>query len=207
MDKDRDLLAWILGGLLIATGAVAIVVRSTRSTAPANSQAVSQATHSTTVDTILTPAPAPALASMPAPNAPATPASHAQAVNLPPPVPAGQIWECRINGQKAFSSSPCGGESSVRQIGPINRMDSTPILQQTRSYEPDSSYRAPYPYSSEPQDSNPGDYGDDSYPAFIGIPFQAHRKPDREHRPRGQRPRLDTDAIGPSSGPHAPKTR
>jgi hypothetical protein len=185
MDKDRDLLSWILGGLLIATVAVAIAVHPTNRTAPANSQAVSQATHGATAATSLTSAPEPA----PAPDAPAppaAPASQVQAMNLPPSVPAGQIWECRINGQRAFSSSPCGVESSVRQIGPINRMDSTPILQQTHSYEAESNYRAPYPYPSEPQDSNPGEFADNSYPVFVGIPFQKHRKPDHAHRPHDQ---------------------
>ena len=185
MDKDRALLSWILGGLLIATIAVAIAVHSTNKTAPANSRAVSQATHGATAATSLTSAPEPA----PAPDAPAPPAASAsqvQAMNLPPSVPAGQIWECRINGQRAFSSSPCGAESSVRQIGPINRMDSTPILQQTHSYEAESNYRAPYPYPSEPQDSNPGEFADNSYPVFVGIPFQKHRKPDHAHRPHDQ---------------------
>jgi hypothetical protein len=209
MDKDRDLLPWILGGLLIATVAVAIAVHSTNRIAPAHSQAVSQAIHGASAATGLTPASAPAAA--PRPDAPAPPAassSQVQAVNLPPPMQAGQIWECRINGQRAFSSSPCGPESAVRQVGPINRMDSTPVLQQTRSYEAESSYRAPYPYPSEPEDANPTELADNAYPVFVGIPFQEHRRPDHARRPHGQRPRLETDAIWPPSpGPHAPKSR
>jgi hypothetical protein len=217
MDKDRDLLPWILGGLLIATVAVAIAVHSTnRIIAPAHSQAVSQAIRGASAPTSLTPASAPAAAApaaaAPAADVPPPAASglQVQAVNLPPPVTAGQIWECRINGQRAFSSSPCGTESTVRPIGPINRMDSTPIPQQPRSYEAESSYRAPYPYPypSEPQDANPTDFADNAYPVFVGIPFQEHRRPDHAHRPHGQRPRLEPDATWPPSpGPHAPKSR
>lgn len=207
MGDDRDLLLWIFGGLLIATVAVAIAMRSIDGIAPAKLQVVGQGTHRASATTIPTPASAPAL--MPEPPAPpAAPASQVQAVNLPPAVPAGQIWECRINGQRAFSSSPCGGESSLRQIGPINRMDSTPILQQSRSYEPESSYPPPYPYPTEPQDSSPGEFTDNSYPVFVGVPFQEHRRPDHTRRPHDRRPRLDTDAVWPPSpGPRAPKTR
>jgi hypothetical protein len=211
MDNDRDLLPWVLGGVLFATIAIAIVVGSTGRIATANSHAVGQGTLRTSAATMVTPASAPAPTPTPDASAPpAAPAPRVQAVNLPPAAPAGQIWECRINGQRAFSSSPCGGESSVRQIGPINRMDSGPIFQQTRSYEPEPSYRPPdpYPYPSEPQDANPGEFADNSYPVFVGIPLQEHRRPDHAHRPHGQRPRFDTDAAGPpSSAPHAPKTR
>jgi hypothetical protein len=205
MEKHRDRRPWILGGLLVATVAVAIAVRSTNRIAPAHSDIAGQAARDARAATTLMPASAPA-PDVPAP--PAAPTSQVQAVTLPPAVPAGQIWECRINGQRAFSSSPCGAESSIRQIGPVNGMDSTPILQQTRSYEAESNYRAPYPYPSEPQESNPGEFADNSYPVFVGIPFQEHRRPDRAHRPQGQRPRSDTDATRPpTSSPHAPKTR
>jgi hypothetical protein len=188
MDKNRDLLPWILGGLLVATVAVAIAVHSSDGIAPGNSPAVSQASHRASAAPILT------TASVPAPDAPAppaasvAPASQVPAANLPPAVPRGQIWECRINGQRAFSSSPCGGESSIRQIGPINGMDSTPVVQQGRSYEPDSNYRAAYPYPNEPQESNPDEFADNSYPVFAALPFQEHRRPDHAHRPHGRRP-------------------
>jgi hypothetical protein len=211
MDNDRDLLPWILGGVLFAAMAIAIAVGSTDRIASANSHPVGQDTLRASATTMVTPASAPA----PMPHAsapPGAPAPQVQAVNLPPAVPAGAIWECRINGQRAFSSSPCGGKSSVRQIGPVNRMDSVPIFQQTRSYEPESSYQPPepypYPYPSEPQDANPGEFADNSYPVFLGFPLREHRRPDHTHRPHGQRPRFDTGAAGPpSSVPHAPKTR
>lgn len=206
MDDDRDLLPWILGGLLIAMVATAIAMRSTARIAPATLQAVSQATHRTAASTIPPASPA---APTPQPSAPpAAPTTQVQAVDPPPAVPAGQIWECRINGQRAFSSSPCGGESSVRQIGPINRMDSTPILQQTRSYDPEPSYPAQYSYPGEPQDSNPGEFADNSYPVLMGVPFQVHRRPDRARRPHGPRARIDADAgSSPAPAAHAAKTR
>lgn len=185
MDKDRELLPWIVGGLLVVTVAVAIAVHSTDGISPGSSQAVSQAGDRASA------APIPTAASAPAPDEPAPPAappSQVAAANLPPAVPRSQIWECRINGLRAFSSSPCGGESSVRQIGPINGMDSTPIVQQARSYEPDSSYRGAYPYPNEPQDSNPDESADNSYPVFAALPLQEHRRPDHAHRPHGRRP-------------------
>lgn len=186
--------------------AAAIAVRSTDGIAPANLQAVSQGTHRAPASTVPTPV-ATAAPTPPRSAPPAAPTSQVQAVELPRNGPAIQIWECRINGQRAFSSSPCGSESSVRQIGPINRMDSTPILQQTRSYEPEPSYPAPYPYPSDPQDANPGEFADSSYPVLMGIPFQEHRRPDHARRPHGPRPRLDTDAVwSPSPAPHAAKT-
>ena len=211
MDNDRDLLPWILGGVLFATIAIAIAVGSTDRIASANSHPVGQGTVRASATTMVTPASPPA----PTPDVsapPAPPAPQVQAVNLPAAVPAGAIWECRINGQRAFSSSPCGDKSAVRQIGPVNRMDSVPIFQQTRSFEPESGDRPPdpypYPYPSEPQDANPGEYADNSYPVFLGFPPREHRRPDHTHRPHGQRPRFNSNAAGPpSSGPYAPKTR
>jgi hypothetical protein len=177
MDKDSALLPWALGGLMIATVAVAIVVRSTHRIAPTHSQSLSQTTPKEL------PAVVPTLVPV---TTPAVPAAQIQTVSSPL-VPTNQIWECTINGQKAFSDSPCGKDSSLREIGPVNRMDPTPILRQARSYEPESSYPPEYPYQNEQEDANSRvqEFAGGSYPVFVTTPFHEHRKPDHPHRPHG----------------------
>jgi hypothetical protein len=181
MDTDRDLLPWIFGGLSMATVAIAITVGSTNGTAPQNSQAPRQIIAHSLPEVIVPTAPAraPAPAQIP-------PAAQVQ-TSAPPIEPNGQIWECTINGQKTFSDNPCGDNSSLREIGPVNRMDPTPILPHARSFAPESSYRAESSYPGDQVDSNPGEqqFADNPYPVFIGIPFHDRRRPDHGHRPHG----------------------
>jgi hypothetical protein len=174
MDRDRDLLPWIFGGLLMATAAIVITAASTKRTAPASIQAPSEAFAYT-----LPPAPAD--------NAPApTPPASASAPTLPaaqvqtatPPMPStNRIWECITNGQRTFSSNPCGHKSSIREIGPINGMDPTPLLPPARPYVPQSDYDPDYAY--------PGTQGaaENSYPTAVVIPFIERRRPEHAHRP------------------------
>ena len=79
MDKDTDLLPWILGGLMIATGALALAVRSTDRTAtvaiPANVQVPVPSSARTLSVTAAAPIPLP----MVSPNTP--PASGASSVS------------------------------------------------------------------------------------------------------------------------------
>jgi hypothetical protein len=105
----------------------------------------------------------------------------------PPTVSNNQIWECTINGQKTYSDSPCGGQSSVRELEPINRMDPTPVLPHARSYVPESSYQPGYSYQGDQEDSNPGEqqFANNSYPVFVGFPVHEPRRPDRARRPHG----------------------
>jgi hypothetical protein len=105
----------------------------------------------------------------------------------PPTASNSQIWECTINGQKTFSDSPCGGQSSVRELGPVNRMDPTPILPHGRSYVPESSYQPGYSYQGDQEDSNPGEqqFANNSYPVFVGFPVHEPRRPEHAHRPHG----------------------
>jgi hypothetical protein len=178
MDKGSDLLRWILGGLMLATVAVAIVVGSTNRIAPTNSQTLGPTTTQalTAIAPILTPAPA---------LTPTVPVAQIQTVSALI-VPGDQIWECTINGQKTFSDNPCGDNSSLHEIGPINRMDPTPILRQARSYEPESSYQPEYVYPSEQENYNPRqEYTVNSYPVFVAMPFHERRKPEHAHRPPG----------------------
>jgi hypothetical protein len=195
MDKNRDLLPWIFGGLSMATAAMAITLGSTYGNAPGhapnNSQAPSPITAHTPPEAEAPTAPVLAPASVPAPAPTAVPAQTlvaAQIQTVAPPVePSSQIWECTINGQKTFSDNPCGDKSALREIGPINRMDPTPILPHARASVPESSYQAEYSNPGEQVDSYPGDqqFGYNSYPVFIGNPFHERRRPDHGHRPHG----------------------
>jgi hypothetical protein len=195
MDHNRDLFPWIFGGLSMATVAIALTVGSTNGTAPKNSQAPSQTTAHTLPEATTAPAPAPTLAAAQI-QTPASSTLTSPTLTSPTPAPQtlappmesnGQVWECTINGQKTFSDNPCGDKSSLHEIGPINRMDPTPILPHARSYAPESSYQPEYSYQGGQEDSAPGEqqFSDNSYPVFVGIPVHEHRRPDHPHRPHG----------------------
>jgi hypothetical protein len=179
MDKEHDLLPWILGGLMTATAALAIAVASTNRIAPRNLQALSQTATQTLPVTLpaTPPAMAPAATSERAPP-PAVAAAPIQAMTAPTE-PTVKIWECTLNGVKTFSNKSCGDNPSIREIGPANTMEATPIFRFDRAYGAESSYQPDYPYSS-PQDSP-----DSSYPAVVGIPYRQGRRPDRAHQPHG----------------------
>jgi hypothetical protein len=181
MDKDKDLLPWIFGGLSMATVAIAITVGSTNRTSPRNSLAPRQPIAYTLPEAKVTTAPVPT----PAP-APTLAAAQIQTVT-PPKESNSQIWECTINGQKTFSDSPCGGQSSVRELGPINRMDPTPILPHARSYVPEST-QPEYSYQGDQEGSNPGEqqFANNSYPVFVGFPVHEPRRLEHGHRPHGR---------------------
>ena len=200
MDKDRDLFPWIFGGLSMATVAIAITMGSTHGTAPSNSQAPRQPIAYTLPEAKVTPAPAPApvpASALALAPAPAPPLAAAQIQTVSPPTESNnQIWECTINGQKTFSDSPCGGQSSVRELGPINRMDPTPVPSHARSYVPESSYQPGYSsYQGDQEDSSPGEqqFANNSYPGFVGYPVHEPRRPEHARRPhahnRGPSPR------------------
>jgi hypothetical protein len=188
MEQDKDLLPWILGALSTVAAAIAITVGSTHRTVTANVQ-----TLIANVQT-LSPRATEALPAVPLPSPTLIPTEPA--MNLPaergqtaaaPTEPNGHVWECTIDGQKTFSDSPCGDRSSVREIGPINGMDSTPILPHARSYAAEPNYRPDYPYPGEQEESNPSQQGfaGNSYPVLIGIPLREHGRPDHRRRPQG----------------------
>jgi len=203
MDKGRYLLPWILGGLSMATLAMAITVGWAKGIAPNNSPAPSQTAAHILPDAEVTTAPAPA-------PAPAGTLTVAQTRPVIPPIAPNveanrQIWECTINGLKTFSDNPCGDKSSLREIGPINRMDPTPILPHSRSYVPESSGQPNYSYPSQQADFYPSDQqsadnsypADDSYPVFVGVPFGERGRPDHDRRP-------DHEERGRSDHEHRP---
>jgi len=180
MDKDRDLLPWIFGGLSMATVAIAIIVGSNNRPTPKKSPSPSLATAYA-----LPPALAETVPVTVPVRVPVQALAAAQLETATPPTEQGsQIWECVINGQRTFSDKRCGEKPSLRKIGPINTMDPTPISRSNSSYEPRSSDMAEYPDSSEQQ------LADNSYPVYVGVPYHEHRRPDRAHpsHDRGRTP-------------------
>jgi hypothetical protein len=184
MDKDRDLLPWILGGLSMATVALAMTVASTnRTTAPslrASSQPTAHLLSQAPVDNSPAPAPPPVPATVPTLAATPPPAQSPSQ-----PSAANQIWECTINGQKTFAGKPCGGKSTLREVGPINTMQAAPLLPPSRSYQTQSGYPPDYYYPSPQDYPGPQDSADNSYPIVVVRPFVERRRPDHTHRPHG----------------------
>jgi hypothetical protein len=174
MDKERDLLPWIMGGLSMASVALAMTIASSNRTKPASAQAPTQPAAQ-----LLLPPPAENVpAPVPAPStAPAAAAVPPPTVDAPPP--ANQIWECTINGQRTFANHPCGGSSSLREFGPLNTMQATPLLPPARTYEPPSGYPTQYYYPDAPYPP------DASYPIVVANPFIERRRPDHWHPPHG----------------------
>ena len=181
MDKDRDLLPWIFGGLSMATVAIAIVVGTNNRPAPKHSP-----TPSSAIAYALPPAPAKTVPVAVPVVVPVPALAAAQLSTVTPPMEQStQIWECAIDGQRTFSDKRCGEKPSLRKIGPINTMDPTPIFRSNPSYASPSSYAAEYPDSSEQQ------LADNSYPVYVGVPYHERRRPD------GARPSHD-----PGRTPH-----
>jgi hypothetical protein len=171
MTKDIDLLPWILGALTMAIVAAAIAIGTTHSSAPTASQIPIPAS----VPTL--PAAVAIETSQPSPTVePASPPEQVQPVAAPP-MQSGQIWECTIGGQKTFSSKPCGDNATLRDVGPVNVMNSTPIVHSSRTYQADANYAPDYTYP----DSQ--DTADNSYPVYVGIPYAARRGPERPRHP------------------------
>src|ERR1035438_10561419 len=108
MDKDRDLLPWILGGLSMATVAVAMTVASTNKTAAPSFRASSQPTAHLLPQAPVDNSPAPTLPPVPA-TVPTLAGTPLPTQTPSQPSAANQIWECTIDGQKTFASKPCGG--------------------------------------------------------------------------------------------------
>jgi hypothetical protein len=193
MDKDRDLLPWILGGLSMATVALAVALGNSSKIASSPASLPSPLSTQALPAVLLAAAPA-ATAPLVAPATVAAPAPAAAPLleqaspirPLSPPIQSsGQIWQCTINGQKVFSNNPCGDRSSLLDVGPINTMDRAPIYRTARSYQPPPGYAPEYvpEYAPDYVSSGPQEQGDNSNPAWVGIPFGQRRLPARTHRP------------------------
>jgi hypothetical protein len=193
MIRENDLLPWIMGGLSLATIAVAVTVSSTVGTAPKKLPTPVQAAAFAPTPT---PAPAaapvsasaPALASAPEPvPVPATAPPPDPSLALDPVQPAGapmtsanQIWECTTNGQRTFSDKPCGGHATLREMNPLNVMNVAPRSPPTFPYPPDSSNAPDYYYPDGPDGQ---DAVSSSYPVVVGYPYVVRRRPEHLQRP------------------------
>jgi hypothetical protein len=195
MHKYSDLGPWIFGAIATATVAAAITLAGKAGTTARPQQMPSPA-----IAEIL-PSPSavfkslpPQLPAEPFPvSAPPTPPAQSESQAVPaltePAAPAGQIWECTTNGQKTFSNNPCGEKSSLREFGPINTMEATPVYRYPRNYQPEPAYYAP-----DRDDSAMQDPADEPYQSSVGIPYLVHRRGERAHRPYQH-------SHGPAHGP------
>ena len=147
MDKERDLLPWILGGVLLTTVAAAVDLVATEQPAaapPASRMAVAQSM--------------PRNPTAPGANSLASPVTaSAAAASVTPAPPANHIWECNIGGRRVFADSPCGANASIRELSPMNTMAASnpvPVYYSSPSplypasspgyrEEPDPSYEQP----------------------------------------------------------------
>jgi hypothetical protein len=181
MDKYSDLAPWILGGIATASIAAAITLRGNVITAPRPLQTPAAAIVAILPSSI-------AQSSRPLPGEafpesapPATPAAQFETPVMPvttPAAPTGQIWECTTNGQKTFSNNPCGEKSSLREFGPINTMQATPVSRYPRSYPLEPAY-----YAINHDDPAMQDFADEPAQSQVGIPYFVHRRGERAHRP------------------------
>jgi hypothetical protein len=74
-------------------------------------------------------------------------------------LPQGSVWECVLNGQRTFSDAPCGVRPVIRQLNPLNRMDSSAAVAYD-SYDSDSVVDAS---DQSPADSADGYVSSDAY--------------------------------------------
>ena len=184
MIRENDLLPWVMGGLSLATIAVAVTLSSTIGTGPKKLTTPVQAAVSAPAQAPAPPV-APISVSAPAPI-PATAPPPDPSLALDPVQPAGasmasanQIWECTTNGQRTFSDKPCGGNATLREMNPLNVMNASQRSPPTFPYPPDSS-NAPDYYPDGPDGQ---DVVSSSYPVVVGYPYVVHRRPEHPQRP------------------------
>jgi hypothetical protein len=193
MNKERNLLPWIVGGLTAATAAVAFTVISTNKTATPSAQPTPVVASQPPSSPVPTP-----LAVPPAAPPAAAPASEPDPAQTQPPVAlqaavetqaqgGQQIWECTTKGIKTFSNNPCGGKSTLLDIGPINTMSATPAIHYPRGYAPEPRYATAYTDQAPADaDENSEQYGSESPATSYAIvrgAFVPRRRPEHHHRP------------------------
>jgi hypothetical protein len=214
MNKERDLLPWIFGGLSAAAIAVAFAAVSTHRDAPtlAPQVAATQAAAAPPALPALPAQPAQPLAMTAQAAPPATPPDSAPPppqtqTALAPDVQAGQIWECVTKGVKTFSNNPCGEKSTLLDVGPINTMPPAPTTY-ARAYGSDRRYGAGYPDQSASadddeyySDSDSADTGGNSYSTVLGVGLLARRRQQHSHHPYAPPASAPPPAHHNSSGP------
>ena len=191
VDSQVDLLPWILGGLVTAAGAAAlfVTVESPRHTRIAATAAPADPRF---------PPRRPRESRFPARDCCAGTASEASLAPQPlaagqpkslPVLPAGEVWQCTVNGQLTFSDAPCGKDSSIRRLKETNVMDPSPSPLPNWAYErPDAGYPAvpaepPMPQSYDPESDN-DDYAVNQFALANGRLRPGHERR-RPHHDRG----------------------
>jgi hypothetical protein len=150
VNRDTDLLPWIMSALLAVIAALGIAVAVSEHNPPSRSAASDERALPTAALSVPVAAPTPApsdSAESPAPAAPGAPAPRVAAAPpqpQAPPLPAGEVWECMTDGQRTFSNAPCGPGASIRQLNPTNTMEASPEFAAAPSYEPEPGYTANY---------------------------------------------------------------
>lgn len=211
MNKERNLLPWILGALSATAVAVAITAVSSNKTAPVTPppMVAAQPTplpvppvpSATPLGTGTTPADAatPAVAAIAAAVATVPVAQADRAAAQPSPVQAqtapesaaqsGQIWACTTKGVKTFSNNPCGEKSTLLEVGPINTMNATPAVHYTRSYASQPQYAPAYTdsdYSADQEsyaDQASAETGGNTYTIVQGGFVRRRPEHRSHHRP------------------------
>ncbi len=194
VDSQVGLLPWILGGIMTAAGAAALFVtvesphhtRMSAIAAGAGSAAVPAAAAASAALTTGRNLPPATAAQAPVAAAP-PPLSAGQPKSLPA-LPAGEVWQCTVNGQLTFSDAPCGKDSSIRRLKETNIMDPSPSLPSWAYQRPDAGYP---PVPAEPpmtQSYDPDSY-DDAYAVnpyiLANDRFRRAHEPRRSHHDRG----------------------
>jgi hypothetical protein len=213
MNKERDLLPWILGGLSAATIAVAFAAVSTHRDVTSLSPTPLVAAQ---------PVPPPPVSPQPQPLSPqppptATPASAADPKSAPLSAPLqaqtaaqpegqpGQIWVCTTKGVKTYSNNPCGENSTLLDVSPINTMSATPVIHYARAYGSEPRYAPGYADQGAPPDDEQysDDYGSEaggnSYTFIQGAGFVPRRRSEHPYRPPPHH--YPAPNSGHSSGP------
>jgi hypothetical protein len=179
MNKQSDLLRWILGGLSISAVAVAITLVSVgKPLVPSSPPTAAGALQISPpvlqeLPALAVSLPATDMVPAPQPTAPMQTAAE-------PPVASTQIWQCTTNGIKTFSNNPCGDKSSLVEVRALNTMNATPIARSPRAYaaDPPNAYQVQEPYADE--DSG---YADNSYAVVRGFAFLPKKRIEHPHRP------------------------
>jgi hypothetical protein len=204
MNKERDWLPWILGGLSAAAIAVAFAAVSSHRAAPISPSRLVAAQSPTSPTTLSAqagppvtaqagpPATAPDAAPVSAPlSGPASAPALAQAA-VEPAAPEGQIWECTTKGVKTFSNNPCGERSTLLDVGPINTMSPTHAVHYMGGPEPQPRYTAGYADQSgadagdtadDYSDQNAAEVGANSYAVVQRVRVLPHRHHEHPHPP------------------------
>lgn len=190
MDKDAqtDLFPWILGGLLVAVAVPAVLALTKTTPQPTIAALTAVVTPAQPSPTAVAPPPA----AMPV--APTVPASIQSAVR--PALPAGQVWQCVVNGQKIFSDTACGEGATIRQLSDVNGMDPTPVARAPLysgygpypGYGPNPGYGPSPGYATAPSyaGTQDGSSADDVYSANQVTIIDGRRRHEHVATPRPQ---------------------